>query len=144
MSAIRVIESSGSLGSLQIAGGNGDFISGSIVAGSNITINDTSLAPALGGTIFHSDAWNTQSTYNWTVPAGVTEISVVCIGGGGSGVSQHDGASGGGGGLAYKNNITVVAGQTVTVYVGGGGFATFRPPDTMYSIIHYIIHYVIV
>ena len=40
MSAIRVIESSGSLGTLQISDGSGNFLSGSLVAGSNITIGN--------------------------------------------------------------------------------------------------------
>jgi len=40
MSAVRVTESSGSSGSLQIADGSGGFLSGSIVAGPNITLND--------------------------------------------------------------------------------------------------------
>ena len=79
-----------------------------------------------GEAVFHADkttqtsTWDASTYYTWTVPAGVTEISVVCIGGGGSGVAQHDGASGCGGGLAYKNNITVVPGSTIDVTVGGG------------------------
>jgi len=40
MTALRVNESSGSLGSLQIADGYGGFLSGSIVAGSNVTVQD--------------------------------------------------------------------------------------------------------
>ena len=89
-----------------------------------VTINDTSQAPSISGALFHSDAWNTSETYSWTVPNGVDSISVICVGGGGSGESQHDGASGGGGGLAYKNNISVTGGQTVTVVAGAGGWAT--------------------
>ena len=43
MSAIRVIESTGSLGTIQISDGSGDFLSGSLVAGTNVTIaNDGS------------------------------------------------------------------------------------------------------
>ena len=38
MSAIRVVESSGSLGTLQVSDGSGGFATGSLVAGSNITI----------------------------------------------------------------------------------------------------------
>ena len=61
----------------------------------------------------------------WTVPAGVTSVSVLCIGGGGGCVlypSGTTGASGGGGGaLAYKNNISVTPGQTITYNVGDGG-----------------------
>ena len=33
MSAIRVVESTGSLGTIQISDGSGDFLSGSLVAG---------------------------------------------------------------------------------------------------------------
>ena len=40
MSAIRVVESSGSIGSLQVADGSGGFLSGSLIAGSNISIAD--------------------------------------------------------------------------------------------------------
>ena len=61
----------------------------------------------------------------WTVPAGVTSVSVLCIGGGGGCVLYPQGtvgASGGGGGaLAYKNNISVTPGQTITYNVGDGG-----------------------
>ena len=90
----------------------------------NITVADTSLSAAIGGHIFHAGNWNTQETYNWSVPEGVTAISVVCVGGGGAGETNHDAASGGGGGLAYKNGIAVTPGDTITVYVGAGGFAT--------------------
>ena len=78
------------------------------------------------------EAYWTQSsagqTKNWTVPANVTSISVVCIGGGGTGYIQGSGrggsprsSGGGGGGLAYKNNITVTPGSTVTVKIGNRG-----------------------
>ena len=40
MTALRVNESSGSLGSLQIADGFGGFLSGSLIAGSNLSIHD--------------------------------------------------------------------------------------------------------
>ena len=40
MTAIRVTESTGSLGVLQVADGSGGFVSGSIVAGSNITVTE--------------------------------------------------------------------------------------------------------
>ena len=82
-----------------------------------------------GEAVFHADngsdprtTWNNQTTHSWTVPDGVTSISVVCVGGGGGGQPDHDGASGCGGSLAYKNNIAVTPGETVTVVVGGGGF----------------------
>ena len=80
-----------------------------------------------GEAIFHADkgsqstTWDATTNYTWTVPDGVTEISIVAVGGGGSGVAQHDGASGCGGGLAYKNQLAVVPGTTIGVVVGGGG-----------------------
>ncbi len=40
MSAIRVVEASGSLGSVQISDELGEFKSGSIVAGGKVTITD--------------------------------------------------------------------------------------------------------
>ena len=38
MSAIRVTESTGSLGTIQISDGSGNFLSGSLVAGTNVSI----------------------------------------------------------------------------------------------------------
>lgn len=52
-------------------------------------------------------------TYTWTAPAGVTSVSVVCMGGGGSGEGS------GGAGLGWKNNISVTPGSNYTVQVGG-------------------------
>lgn len=57
--------------------------------------------------------YTTPGTYTWIAPAGVTSVSVVCVGGGGT-------ASGGGGGLGWKNNIAVVPGSGYTVVVGAG------------------------
>ena len=66
-----------------------------------------------------------QTTYTWTCPSGVSSVSVVCVGGGGGGrpnFSGHNyGIGGGGGGLGYKNNISVSAGTSYTVKVGGRG-----------------------
>lgn len=62
----------------------------------------------------------------WTVPAGVTSISMVCIGAGGAGgkiaaYAYNKAVGGGGGGLSYGNNISVTAGQVLTVYSGAPG-----------------------
>jgi hypothetical protein len=73
--------------------------------------------------------YTVPGTYIWTVPTGTTAVSVVAIGGGGSGKyggPTYNGiyANGGaGGGLGWKNNITVVPGSTCTVVVGVGGVA---------------------
>jgi hypothetical protein len=66
-------------------------------------------------------------TFSWTAPAGVTSVSVVCVGGGHGGSSQWSYGGGAGGGLGYKNNITVVPGQTYTVVVGAGGTKQYLP-----------------
>ena len=42
-------------------------------------------------------AYTTAGTYSWTVPAGITSICVVCIGGGGSGAGLGSGGCSGGG-----------------------------------------------
>jgi len=65
--------------------------------------------------------YSTPGRFYWTCPAGVTLVSVVCVGGGGGG---GDGRGGGGGGLGYKNNISVVPGLAYIVVVGAGGTNT--------------------
>lgn len=72
-----------------------------------------------GGTPAGQQAYTTAGTYTWVCPAGVTSVSVVCVGGGSSRLS---GTSGGGfgGGLGYKNNISVTPGASYTVVVGNG------------------------
>ena len=61
----------------------------------------------------------------FTVPSGVTQVSVVCIGGGGGasgspGTSLYSGAGGGGGGLAY-GTFSVTPGESLTISTGPGG-----------------------
>ena len=89
-----------------------------------------------------------NATYKWVVPAGVTSISVLCIGGGGAGggggfslnglstITQQgvntrhwSGSGGGGGGLSYANNIAVVPGTEYIIQVGGGGGKDWEPHD---------------
>jgi hypothetical protein len=63
-------------------------------------------------------AYTSAGTYSWVAPAGVTSVSVVCIGRGGPGIISFDPvAHGGGGGLGYKNNITVTPGNSYTVAI---------------------------
>jgi len=58
----------------------------------------------------------------FTVPTGVTSISIVLIGGGGSGRGQVTyGGGGGGGGLCWINNFPVTSGSTLNLNVGAGG-----------------------
>ena len=67
--------------------------------------------PAVG---YGEAEYTTPGTYQWTCPAGITNVSVVCIGAGGGDRSA------GGGGLGWKNNIPVVPGTSYTVEVGAG------------------------
>lgn len=72
----------------------------------------------------NSISFTTPGTYSWTVPAGVTSVSIVAVGGGMAGpggVKTNTGISGQGGSLAYNNNIPVTPGQVYTVVVGAGG-----------------------
>ena len=72
--------------------------------------------------------FTTSGTFNFTVPAGVSQITVEVWGGGGAGGGSDDyidceGVGGaGGGGAAYANStLSVTPGQNLTVVVGAGG-----------------------
>jgi hypothetical protein len=68
-------------------------------------------------------AYTSPGTYTWVAPVGITSISVVCIGAGAPGQNSPE-AGGGGGGLGWKNNISVVPGNSYTVVVGAGNTST--------------------
>jgi len=61
--------------------------------------------------------YNSPGTYTWTCPAGVSSISVVAVGAGGTG-SATTSYGGGGGALSYINDVTVIPGNLYTVVVG--------------------------
>lgn len=63
---------------------------------------------------------STPGTQNWTVPAGVTSINIVAIGGGGGG---GWGAAGGHGGQV-TSTLAVTPGQSLTINIGAGGGGT--------------------
>ena len=100
----------------------------------DIDIEDTSLdpiPPAESTGIIGQALFTTVGSTTWTAPTGVTSVSVVAVGGGGGGGTGPGsqiggGGGGGGGGLGWKNNITVVPGQTYTVVVGDAGLGAFR------------------
>jgi hypothetical protein len=82
------------------------------------------LASIGGGVVTGQQAYTTAGTYTFTVPAGVTSVSTVCVGGGGGGAigdGSNYGSGGSGAGLAYGNNISVTPGESLTVIVGAGG-----------------------
>ena len=70
----------------------------------------------------------TAGTYNWVAPAGVTRVSVLAVGPGGRGSPGTgsncycpgiSGGGGSGGGLSYKNNYTVIPGNSYQLTVSG-------------------------
>ena len=67
--------------------------------------------------------YTTTGTYIWTAPTGVASVCAVAVGGGGGGGSADGsgGGGGGGGGLGWRNNISVVPGQSYTIVVGRAG-----------------------
>ncbi len=74
-------------------------------------------------------AYTTAGTYTWVCPAGVTSVSVVCIGGGG-GDNVNACA---GGGLGYKNNFSVTPGNSYAVVVGRGGRYLAAATDSSFN-----------
>ncbi len=81
-----------------------------------------------GGISQNGQVYTTQGASTFTVPSGVTSITVKLWGaggGGGAGGSAAAGGAGGGGGSA-TGTITVTPGETLNVYVGGGGAAGTR------------------
>lgn len=78
---------------------------------------------------FSNYGWGQSQTFTssgtFTVPAGVTCISIECWGGGGAGGGQNqntDGGGGGGGGAYSKKlSFTVIPGNSYSVVVGSGG-----------------------
>jgi len=57
----------------------------------------------------------------WTVPAGVTQVEALVVGGGGGGGNGTGGGGGGAGGVVYSSALTVTPGATLTIGVGSGG-----------------------
>ena len=87
-----------------------------------------SITPVAAG----QQQFTSPGTFSWVAPTGVTSVSVVVIGGGaGSKSNQYNApgdpgynAGGSGGGLAWKNNYTVIPGNSYTLGVAyGGNFA---------------------
>ena len=65
----------------------------------------------------------------WTVPAGVTNIKLLLVGGGGGGSGttatiNYCGAGGAGGNVLYLPSVTVTSGGTYSITIGAGGAGT--------------------
>jgi hypothetical protein len=111
-------------------------LSGEVVAVSElVTVSDTSQGPVGQNLWFNSTTsfrtingsgssqYNRSTTTSWIVPAGVTSISIVCIGAGGGGYDGSEFSNpsgGGGGGLNYVNNVAVTPGETLSITYGNG------------------------
>lgn len=76
---------------------------------------------AASGGQYGQQAYTTAGTFTFTVPAGVTSICAVCIGGGRGGDAFNAGTTNDGGSLSYSNSIAVTPGESLTVVVGAGG-----------------------
>ena len=94
--------------------------SGTVAAGGKIY--------SVGGTSFSGQIYSTQGSDTYTVPSGVTSVSVKIWGGGaGGGAGGGGGVGGAGGGAgAVAGTISVTPGETLDIYVGGGGIAGAR------------------
>ncbi len=72
-----------------------------------------------------SAVFDSPGTFTWTVPIGVTSVTVQCWGGGGGGAGGYGGtnafAGGGGGGGFVLGTFTVVALSSYSLTVGTGG-----------------------
>jgi hypothetical protein len=93
----------------------------SSLTSSAYTISDTSVSASATGS---QQAYTTPGTYSWVCPTGVTSVSVVCVGAGGT-AGAYGGSAGS---LAYKNNIAVTAGVSYTVVVGATNTQNFVSP----------------
>lgn len=81
-----------------------------------------------GGVSQNYQTFSTQGAGTFTVPSGITSITVKLWGGGGGGGAGGSAAAGGAGGGAAEatGTISVFSGETLNVYVGGGGAAGTR------------------
>ena len=87
-------------------------------------VSDNSINDATSYSAYHGSGADPTTDFSFTVPDGVGEIHVVCVGAGDMGYNATGGT---GGGLAY-GTMTVVPGETLTVKVGmlGDGTASNR------------------
>jgi len=81
------------------------------------------LPPSPAGKLSHHSTFNyTGKEQEFKVPSGVKLIDIVARGGGGAGGSGSEGLGSRGG--RVHASIPVTAGETLAVYVGGGGSGT--------------------
>ena len=95
------------------------------------------LLPAAAVSASEAADFNAPGSYIFTVPLGVSEITVETWGGGGAGGDAAPFSAtvgGGGGGGAYaRSTLAVSAGQTYTLVVGAGSTSTARGGDSWFG-----------
>ncbi len=82
-----------------------------------------------------NQVYSSTGSHTFTVPSGITEITVEAWGGGGSGGSRTGStnrASGGGGGAYARITLTVTPNQEITLYVGAGSSSTSAGGDSWF------------
>lgn len=65
--------------------------------------------------------FSTPGAHTWTVPAGVTSIQVIAAGAGGAGSQTPSRGWRGGNGGVVTSTLAVLPGETLSLFVGGGG-----------------------
>ena len=73
--------------------------------------------------------FTTGGNHSWTVPNGVTSISVLCIGAGGSSST----AGGGGGALVWTDNFSCTPGAVLSLHVGDNTATNTGGRDSWFS-----------
>lgn len=78
------------------------------------------------GQTTYTAVFGTPGLNTWTIPPGVSSITITCIGAGGAGGgagnnSNTSGGGGGGGASVTVSNYAVTPGQTVSLNIGSGG-----------------------
>jgi hypothetical protein len=72
--------------------------------------------------------WESDGSFTWTKPSGITDVLAICIGAGGAGgpggASTYLGGGGGGGALAWRHMKAADCGATETITVGAGGVSS--------------------
>ena len=89
--------------------------------GTDVTVSGTAIG-AQERRLYRGDPGG--ATTDWTVPDGVEQVRITCIGGGGGGgshASHYYGGAGGGGGAWASGEYTVTPGQVLRIVAGHGG-----------------------
>lgn len=89
----------------------------------SVFAHKSSVAPGPTPPFIVTRTYTVAGSYSFTVPKGVTSMTIEAWGGGGRGGSKTtgaDGAAGGGGGAYSREDITVVPGESFNLEVGAG------------------------